>query len=597
MHTQNIFVSILRELKVPFTNSFALLAYEEHPFSKKQIMYKQIMYIRQVTFLIMLCSSVMAFAQKAYLSVTVNPIDAITESTLTQARVSLLSTIDSTEVDTFRRITILGDVIKQYTYVYDNSHATLPFKRIVRVESEGYETLYYDLNILPSEVKHGEVAHNIGVIRLHRERSHNLNEATVTASRIMMVMKGDTLVYDANAFQLAEGSMLDELIRQLPGVRLESGGRITVNGHFVSSLLVNGKDFFNGDPKVALQNLPAYMVNKVKTYQKTPDDAYLTRSPDEKGPHMDDPWVLDVALKPQYAQSYIANAELAHSVYQSKPMLARLFGLRFSDKSRIALYATGNNVNMSGSPQTDSGNWEENMKKEGMTKMAEAGAFYFVENRNRNIRYQSTIKTGMDNGNLEQFTSATSFLPEINSSYTTSLEKRRNKNTYVNWSNGFTFALPKTYIRFSPSFSYSYDRRHGYYRSAEGNRLLGREGLDSIIIANACGEDFLNLLSTQDLGRTHKWSTSGNADTRISLKSLHMNTLGLQAHYKYSHERGYDMQHYKLLAAGGTADMRNRYDNRPGSSYMYGIIADYPIIDISRMRKKNKLYFTYTMVR
>lgn len=46
----------------------------------------------------------------------------------------------------------------------------------------------------------------------------------------MMVMKGDTLVYDANAFQLAEGSMLDELIRQLPGVRLESGGRITLTG-------------------------------------------------------------------------------------------------------------------------------------------------------------------------------------------------------------------------------------------------------------------------------------------------------------------------------------------------------------------------------
>ena len=145
MHTQNIFVSILRELKVPFTNSFALLAYEEHPFSKKQIMY-----IRQVTFLIMLCSSVMAFAQKAYLSVTVNPIDAITESTLTQARVSLLSTIDSTEVDTFRRITILGDVIKRYTYVYDNSHAALPFKRIVRVESEGYEIKMRIFNHMPT---------------------------------------------------------------------------------------------------------------------------------------------------------------------------------------------------------------------------------------------------------------------------------------------------------------------------------------------------------------------------------------------------------------------------------------------------------------
>lgn len=55
-------------------------------------------------------------------------------------------------------------------------------------------------------------------------------------------MKGDTLVYDATMFQLAEGSMLDELIKQLPIVRLEEGGRITVNGHFISSLLVDGKD-------------------------------------------------------------------------------------------------------------------------------------------------------------------------------------------------------------------------------------------------------------------------------------------------------------------------------------------------------------------
>lgn len=551
------------------------------------------MYIRQIVSLIMLCSSVIAFAQKTYLSVTVNPIDAVTESTLTQARVSLLSPIDSTEVDTFRRITILGDVIKRYTYVYDNNHATLPFKRIVRVESDGYETLYYNLNILPSEAKHDEVVRNIGTLRLLREMHQNLKEVTVKASRIMMVMKGDTLVYDANVFQLAEGSMLDELIKQLPGVRLESGGRITVNGHFVSSLLVNGKDFFSGDPKVALQNLPAYMVNKVKAYQKTPDDAYLTRSPDEKGPRMDDPWVLDVALKPQYAQSYIANAELAHSVYQSKPMLARLFGLRFSDKSRIALYATGNNVNMSGSPQTDSGNWEENMKKEGMTKMAEAGVFYLVENRNRKIRYQSTLKTGMEDGDLERFTSATSFLPEANASYTSSFEKRRNKNTYVNWNNGLIFILPKTYIRFSPYLSYSYDRKHGLYRSAEGNRLLGREGLDSVIIGNDCGNDFLNLLSTQDLGRTHKWSTGGDMDTRISLKALHMNPLGLRATYKYNHERGYDMQHYKLLTADKAVDKRNRYDSRPGNSYHYEISADYPIIDISRIRTKNKLYFTY----
>lgn len=253
------------------------------------------MHIRQVIFLIMFCLSVMAPAQNTYLRVKVRPVDAVTNYMITQARVSLLSLTDSAEVDTFKRFKIIGDVIEHYEYVYDNSHATLPFKCIVRIENKGYETAYYNLNISPSEAEHGEVIRDIGPVQLHRAYHRKLNEVVVKASKIMMVMKGDTLVYDATAFQLAEGSMLDELIKQLPGVRLESGGRITVNGHFVSSLLVDGKDFFSGDPQVALQNLPAYMVSKVKTYQKIPDDAYLTRSPDEKKPRIDDPWVMDIA--------------------------------------------------------------------------------------------------------------------------------------------------------------------------------------------------------------------------------------------------------------------------------------------------------------
>ena len=550
-------------------------------------------HIRQVAFLIMLCISVMAVGQDTYLSVTVDPIDAVTESTLTQARVSLLSPTDSAVVDTFRRIRIIGDVIERYKYVYENSHTTLPFRCIVRAESEGYESSYYNLEVLPSEEKHHEVVRNIGALPMLRELNMNLNEVSVNASRIMMVMKGDTLVYDANVFQLAEGSMLDELIKQLPGVRLEPGGRITINGHFVSSLLVNGKDFFSGDPKVALQNLPAYMVNKIKAYQKTPENVYLTRSPEEKTPRIDDPWVLDVALKPQYAQSYIANAELAHSVYQAKPMLARLFGLRFSDKSRISLYATCNNISMTGSPQTDSGNWEETMRKEGESRTAEAGAFYYTESSNHKIRYQTTLKTRLNEENLERFTTATSFLPEAQSSYTTSLEKHQNRNIFVNWNNGFTFVLPKSYIRFSPQFHYSYDRNQGEYHSAEGSKLFGREGLDSVITTGDRSGELINLLATQDLGRTHKWGTSGDLSTTVSLKALRMNPLDLRVIYKYNQEWGNDMQHYILLTANDAADKRNHYNNRPAHSYEYNIWVDYPIVNITRTRKIHKLNFAY----
>ena len=546
-------------------------------------------HLRQLFFSILLCLSVIASAQKTDLSVTVDPVDAITESTLTEARVSLLNPTDSTEVDTFRRLKIIGDMIPRYKFIYENNQATLPCKYIVRIENEGYETSYYNLNILPSEEKHGEVIRDMGRVRLPRIMKRKLDELVVSATKIMMVMKGDTLVYDATMFQLAEGSMLDELVKQLPGVRLEKGGRITVNGHFISSLLVDGKDFFNGDPQVALQNLPAYMVSKVKAYQKVPDNAYITRPSDEKGPRIDDPWVLDVSLKRQYAKGYVANAELAHSVYQSKPMLARLFGLRFTDKSRIALYATGNNINMSGSPQTDSGNWDEYTRKQGENKTAEAGAFYYIESHDRKVRYKSTLKTGMDNGNLKQFTSATSFLPETDAVHTTAYREQRNKNTYANWDNLCIFIFPKFYIRYIPKLSYSYGRTDGNYLSAEGNRLLGHQGLDSIFMTSNCGKDFLNLLATQELGRTHKWSTNGNMDTDISLKAWNLNHLNLSLFYEYNHERGYDMQHYNLLTANQTADKRNRYDNRPKNKYIYRIMIDWPFIS----NKKQTLFFTY----
>ncbi len=77
----------------------------------------------------------------------------------------------------------------------------------------------------------------------------------IKATKIQMVYRGDTLVYDATAFVLPEGSMLDGLIRQLPGAELSSEGEITINGKKVDNLTLNGKDFFKGDNKVMLENL------------------------------------------------------------------------------------------------------------------------------------------------------------------------------------------------------------------------------------------------------------------------------------------------------------------------------------------------------
>ena len=117
----------------------------------------------------------------------------------------------------------------------------------------------------------GSVSENtkyLRTIRMEKELTRKLDEVTVTGTRVKMVMKGDTVVFDAAAFQLGEGSMLDALVRQLPGATISSDGVIEVNGRKINELLVNGKDFFKGDPKVALQNLPAYTVKNLKVYDK-----------------------------------------------------------------------------------------------------------------------------------------------------------------------------------------------------------------------------------------------------------------------------------------------------------------------------------------
>ncbi|MEG1916985.1 MAG: hypothetical protein RR061_09950, partial [Muribaculaceae bacterium] len=286
-----------------------------------------------------------------------HPVDGFNAKSLSGVKAILL-TADSVEIDTFSTFTIA--IPNNPKYVYDCSLEVdkFPSTYIVRYERKKYEICYQSFTIEAPSGTQEKINIDLGERALSRTYIR-LKEATVTASKIMMVMKDDTLEYNAGAFQLSEGSMLDELMVQLPGVKLEKGGRITVNGQFVSSLLINGRDFFNGDPNVALENLPAYMVNKVKAYQKIPDNAYLSRKNLNKA-QLDDPWVIDVALKKQYAKGWIANAETGYGT--DGRYLGRLFGLRYTDYTSLGVYVGINNLNQIGSPSADSGNWTEDME-------------------------------------------------------------------------------------------------------------------------------------------------------------------------------------------------------------------------------------------
>ncbi len=122
--------------------------------------------------------------------------------------------------------------------------------------------------------------------------SKKLDKVVVTASKVKFYYKGDTLVYNADAFKLAEGSMLDALIQQLPGVELRDDGQIFVNGRKVDELMLNGKHFFNDNRQLMLQNLGAYTVKDVQIYNKRSRISELAGANLDRGAY-----VMDVKMK------------------------------------------------------------------------------------------------------------------------------------------------------------------------------------------------------------------------------------------------------------------------------------------------------------
>lgn len=126
--------------------------------------------------------------------------------------------------------------------------------------ADGYETAYKSVHLVWKKKTTYAGIRNLPMRRKSlTQKDILLDELTVTATKIKFYLTNDTLVYNADAFQLQEGSLLDGLIAQFPGAELKSDGQIFVNGKKVESLLLNGRDFFKGDNTVLLDNLPAYM--------------------------------------------------------------------------------------------------------------------------------------------------------------------------------------------------------------------------------------------------------------------------------------------------------------------------------------------------
>lgn len=204
---------------------------------------------------------------------------------------------------------------------------------VLIVSASGYDSVKKNIHI-DSEKKRIDVG-TINLLPAMKQR--NLNEATVTATKIKMYYKGDTLVYNADAFNVLKNESLRKLVLQLPNTKIEEGV-IYVNGKPIESLLFSGKDFFNGNIDAALDRLPAYIVSKLKVYDKQGELSELT------GRDMHDKqYVMDVHLKRKYLGTWMAKLEA--DVATEKLWGGQGFLMRMDDRQMLSIDADVNNFN------------------------------------------------------------------------------------------------------------------------------------------------------------------------------------------------------------------------------------------------------------
>ena len=279
-----------------------------------------------VLLLLLVCTcATLSWAQNSKrITVTGTVIDGDDKSPVGQATVQLLSLPDSTMV--------VGNVTNNNGVFSINAR---PGKYVLKISFVGYLT-----QEKPLQLAAGKPSVNIGTVTLPTD-AIMLGEAVVVAEAPQVTVSEDTIGYNASAYRTPEGAMLEELVKKLPGAEIDEDGNVKVNGKEIKKIMVDGKEFFGGDVKTGLKNLPVDMVEKLKTYDKKSDLSRITGIDDGE-----EETVLDLTVKKGMNQGWFGNVDLGAGTkdrYMGRAMINR-----FYDKTQFSIIGSANNVNDQG---------------------------------------------------------------------------------------------------------------------------------------------------------------------------------------------------------------------------------------------------------
>lgn len=412
---------------------------------------------------------------------------------------------------------------------------------VVKITFLGYHTFYHAIELKATNA----ATYNMGTILL-TPSSIELKTAVVTGQLKEVEVKEDTVIFNADAFKVPEGSVLEELIRKLPGAEVADDGTVKINGKTVKKILVEGKEFFSTDKNMAMKNLPTEIIDKIKTYDKQSDMSRITGIDDGE-----EETVIDIGIKKGMKKGWFGNIDLgagSRGRFAERAMINR-----FTDKRQTSLIGSWNNIN----DQTGGGGGRGG--NNGVTTSLMTGLnIAFDLNKwevGGNVRYSGRKNDVQTYSSSQNFASTTA---SYSNSYNQGLNKNRNFNSdfKIEWKPD---SLTTLLLR--PSFSFG-----GSDSDSNGREATFNDDPYSDGISDPLGQ--LNEIahSKKVNSSSHKTWTDGSSHNVNANLMLNRQLKG-KPWFGESAENGRNGRNVSLRMSGGTSGNGSKNFNYTNTVY------------------------------
>ena len=414
----------------------------------------------------------------------------------------------------------------------------------------------------------------LGVMKIGQD-AVVLEAAKIAAEVPPVTSSGDTLVYNTAAFRVAEGSMLEELIKKYPGVTIEDDGTIKLNGKTVNRILMKGKDFFGTDKDMALKNISVDAVDQIKFYDKKSDFSRITGIDDGE-----EETVLDLQMKKGVSDGFFSNTDAGYGTKDR--YLFRNTTNYYNDVSQYTLVLSANNLNNQGFSD-GRGRGFRGGGGGGLVAPKQAGFNFAYENSK--VELGGNVRANHRDTDSKNWSSRETFMPQTGRNQFSN-SRSNNFGRSSNFNADFRLEWKPdtmTNIIFRPSVNYStsdswskstsatfnenpFDHVDIYEKAMYGD-VFG--ALDSIAI---------NSSNNESMSATENFSVNGNLQVNRRLAKPGRN-ITFRGNFSYSDSKNENFSlnsvKYYQATAGSAGYDRKRYSATPSTNWNYDLRLSY----------------------